>query len=315
MPLSKARKAEYIERLMGLFESYDRLLMVNVDNVGSKQMATIRRATRGNCEIIMGKNTMMRLVLKKFIEKNPGHPFEQLNPLIKGNVGFVFTKADLVETRDTLVSNVVPAPAKAGALAPVDVFVPKGPTGCGPDETKFFQALNIPTKISRGQVDIINDMKVVFKGEKVTSGAAAVLQKLGIMPFSYGLVVTHVYDSGSIFSVSILDITDEVLGSKILQAASTIAAISMEIGYPTLAALPHMISNAFQKIASIALEVGYEFPALSAALAAGAASASSGGGGGGGAEEAAPAEEEEKEEEIDMGGGAGLFGDDDDDDY
>lgn len=315
MPLSKARKAEYIERLNGLLESFDRLLVVNVDNVGSKQMANIRRATRGNCEIIMGKNTMMRLVLRKFVEANPGHPYEQLNALIKGNVGFVFTKGDLVETRNELVANVVPAPAKAGALAPVDVFVPKGPTGCGPDETKFFQALNIPTKISRGQVDIINDMKVVFKGEKVTSGAAAVLKKLNIMPFSYGLVVTHVYDNGSIFDVAILDITDEVLGQKVMVAASTIASISLMIGWPTLASLPHSISNAFQKIASIALEVDYSFPALDNALAAGAAAAASGGGGdGGSAEEAAPAEEE-KEEEIDMGGGAGLFGDDDDDDY
>ena len=58
MPLSKARKVEYMERLTALFNEYDRLFIVTVDNVGSKQMANIRAALRGKAEIIMGKNTM-----------------------------------------------------------------------------------------------------------------------------------------------------------------------------------------------------------------------------------------------------------------
>lgn len=45
-----------------------------------------------------------------------------------GNVGFVFTNADLKETRDKILSNRVAAPARAGAVAPGDVFVPAGNT-------------------------------------------------------------------------------------------------------------------------------------------------------------------------------------------
>ena len=67
----------------------------------------------------------------------------------------MFTKDDLITVRDTILANKVAAPAKAGALAPVDVFVPKGNTGLGPEKTSFFQALAIPTKIARGTIEIL----------------------------------------------------------------------------------------------------------------------------------------------------------------
>jgi large subunit ribosomal protein LP0 len=47
---------------------------------------------------------------------------------IAGNVGFVFTNADLKASRDKILSNRVAAPARAGAVAPDDVFIPAGNT-------------------------------------------------------------------------------------------------------------------------------------------------------------------------------------------
>ena len=82
----------------------------------------------------------------------------RLIPHIKGNVGFVFTKEDLADVRDLILANKVAAPAKAGALAPIDVFVPKGNTGLGPEKTSFFQALAIPTKIAKGTIEILVSM-------------------------------------------------------------------------------------------------------------------------------------------------------------
>ncbi len=79
----------------------------------------------------------------------------RLLPHIKGNVGFVFTKEELTDVRDLILANKVAAPAKAGAIAPIDVFVPKGNTGLGPEKTSFFQALAIPTKIAKGTIEIL----------------------------------------------------------------------------------------------------------------------------------------------------------------
>ena len=49
----------------------------------------------------------------------------------------------------------VPAAAKAGAIAPISVTLPKQNTGLGPEKTSFFQALAIGTKITRGTIEIM----------------------------------------------------------------------------------------------------------------------------------------------------------------
>ena len=71
----------------------------------------------------------------------------------------MFTKEDLNEVREIIRSNKVAAPAKAGAIAPIDVKVAPINTidgqGLGPEKTSFFQALAIPTKITRGTIEIL----------------------------------------------------------------------------------------------------------------------------------------------------------------
>lgn len=81
-------------------------------------------------------------------------------PHIRGNVGFVFTKSDLGEIREKLLDNKVQAPARANAIAPCAVVIPAQNTGLGPEKTSFFQALSIPTKISKGTIEIIVSVKL-----------------------------------------------------------------------------------------------------------------------------------------------------------
>lgn len=256
MPLSKEKKAVYVERLKGLLLTYTKVFFVLVDNVGSQQMHETRLKMRGKAEILMGKNTLIRKIIKDFMEENPGHPIGMIDEKISGNVGLVFTNGDLGEIRDIILSNRVPAPARAGAIAPVDVVVPAGPTGCDPGQTSFFQVLQIPTKIQKGQIEITAAVELIKSGDKVGASEAALLTKLGIRPFSYGLIIESVYDNGSIFSAAVLSIDKQVITSRFSQALSAVAAISLQIGYPTQASVPHSIGNAFK--ACVAIVVGLE---------------------------------------------------------
>merc|ERR1711956_91629 len=129
----------------------------------------------------------------------------------KNNVGFVFTKEDLTEVRTMLLQNKVQAPARAGALAPLDVKVPAQGTTLGPEKTSFFQALSIPTKITRGMIEITSNVPLLRTGVKVGPSEAALLNMLNIRPFEYGFDILNVYDSGSVFDPCILDITAEDL--------------------------------------------------------------------------------------------------------
>jgi len=66
-----------------------------------------------------------------------------------------------------LLSNRVPAPARVGAISPVNVIVPAGPTGCDPGQTSFFQVLQIATKITKGQIEITTPVELLKLGDKV----------------------------------------------------------------------------------------------------------------------------------------------------
>jgi len=302
-------KANYFTKLENLLEEYPKCFIVGADNVGSKQMQEIRIALRGKAVVLMGKNTMMRKAIRGYMEKNPD--LERLLPHIKMNVGFVFTKEELITVRDLLLANKKAAPAKAGAIAPVDVTIPAQNTGMGPEKTSFFQALQIPTKITKGTIEIIQDVPIIKVGDKVGASEATLLNMLKISPFTYGLLIQKVYENGSIFDPEILDITDDDIKDRFMAGVANVAAVCLSINYPTIASVPHSIVNGMKNLLAVAAvtditfkeaETLKEFLADPSKFAAAAPAA---------AAEAAPAAaaakepEPESEEDDDMG--FGLF--------
>jgi large subunit ribosomal protein LP0 len=312
------KKIAYDKKLCSLLDEYTKVLIAVADNVGSTQLQEIRKGLRGDSIVLMGKNTLIRRCIKVHAEKTGNKDYLELSNLLVGNVGLIFTKGDLKEVREEVAKYKVGAPARVGLVAPVDVVVPPGNTGLDPSQTSFFQVLNIPTKINKGTVEIITPVELIKKGDKVGSSESALLAKLGIRPFSYGLQICNVYDSGSVFSPEVLDLTEEDLMDKFASGVSMVASLSLAISYPTMAAAPHMFLNAYKNVLAVAVETDYSYPHADKikeylkdpskfAVAAAAAPAASGG-----AAAAAPKEEEKKdepEEESDGEMGFSLFDD------
>lgn len=321
------KKFSYFTRVQSYLADYKSCFLVHYDHVGSKQIAEIRIALRGakgaadRGVMLCGKNTMIRKAFRLFLEANPGSTWENLMPKIVGNLALIFTNEDLGDIAQLIRENKKEAPARAGTFAPTTVIIPAGPTGADPGATAFFQALQIPTKIQKGQIEITNEVTLVKAGEKVTASHAALLQRLSIRPFFYGLIIHWVYDNGSVFGPEVLELNDSIIIGKFLEGVRNIAALGLKIGYPTLASIPHSLGNALKMLVSIVVNDGitYRFPkaepylaylADPSAFAAASGGAAKGSPSKGGAAAAAPVEEE-KEEEVDAGVG-GLFGDDDD---
>jgi large subunit ribosomal protein LP0 len=257
--MSKAgKKQEYFEKLKSYLEEFNSIFIVNVDNVGSNQMHEVRKALRGEAKILMGKNTMVRRAIRILQVENPD--YEKLMPSVRGNIGFVFTNLDLKTIRDKVLTNRVKAPAKAGAMAPIDVYIPAGNTGMEPGKTSFFQALGVPTKIARGTIEIINDVHLIKKDFRVGASEAALLNMLNISPFTYGLTVVQVYDQGTVFHPTVLDIEEDSLIAHFVTGIKNIAAISLQIGYPTVASVPHSIINSYKNLLAVSVATEYTFP-------------------------------------------------------
>jgi len=308
MSLRKKRKMVYWAKLEKAFQEYKNILIISVDFVGSKQMQDVRLAIRGKGEIIMGKNTIIRKVIRDNSDKNPS--LLNLLPMIKGNMGFIFSNGDLAAMRKQVMEFKMPAAAKAGVLAPVNVVIPPGPTGLDPGQTSFFQTLNVATKIVKGTIEITGEVRLCFKGEKVTASAVALLSKLGMKPFEYGIKVNTIYENGDVYDAAVLDLNQDDLVTKFAGAVARVAAISYEIGEINATTVPHGIGKAFNALVAIAMGTDYEFEELKevkAAIAAGPATGAGGAAAGGAAAAAAAPEPEEEEEEAPA---MDMFGDD-----
>jgi large subunit ribosomal protein LP0 len=304
-----AWKANYFEKLENAIRNNSKFLLVNADNVSSLQFAQIRASLRGKATVVMGKNTMMKKCIRGLINEFPD--YEKVLPLLVANVGFVFTNEDLKSIRDLVLENKVAAPARQGAISPVNVVVPAQNTGQGPEKTSFFQALSIQTKIARGTIEIVADVNLLKPGDKVGASEAALLNMLKISPFTYGLKVEQCFDEGSVFEPAVLDISEDDIRARFMSGVNNIAAVSLNIGYPTIASAPHSIANGLKKLIAVACATEITFPAAEkskafladpSAFVVEAAPAAAA------AEAKVEEKKEESEEESDSDMGFDLFG-------
>jgi len=254
----KEKKAEYFDKLYKLLQNYGRILIVLCDNIGSAHMQKIRRELRGQAVLLMGKNTMIRKVIRNHIDEHP--EWESLLSWITGNIGLVFTNdPDIKKIRDICLATKVPAAAKAGIKAPSDVIIPKGITTLEPTKTSFLQALNIASKINKGTIEILQDVSLIKKGDKVGSSESTLLQMLDIRPFQYGLQMIAVYEEGSTADASTMEMTDDVILSKFSVGIANLASVAMAIHFPTVASFPHIVMSGFKNLLSISLGTEYSF--------------------------------------------------------
>lgn len=317
----RVRKEKYKVKFEKLIDEYKNVLVVGVDNVGSLQMQKVRIALRGKAVLMMGKNTLMRMIIREKLAANP--KLESLLQFVRGNMGLIFTNDDLSKVRKIVTEYKVPAGAKAGTFAPTDVFVPPGPTGLDPGQTGFFQALNISTKIVKGSIEIVAQVHLIKKGDKITSSAVALLSKLDIKPFFYGIVALSVYENGSVYPAEVLDITQEDLCAKFMNGVDKLRALSLAVHWPSELTLSFSIASGFRKLLALSLATSYTFKeseaflkaaataaAAPAAAPAAEAKADAGKGKADDKKEKAKekAKEEPKEEEDDGDMGLGLFG-------
>jgi|SRR5579862_7541000 len=179
-----------------------------------------------------------------------------------------------------------------------------------PGKTSFFQALGVPTKIARGTIEIVSDLKLVEAGNKVGASEATLLNMLNISPFTYGMRIVQVYDQGQCFPPDVLDIEESQLLNAFASAVKTIATISLALDYPTLPSVIHSVVNGYKKVLAVAIETDYTWPEIEElkdrianpdAYASAAPVAAADSGETTGAAETKAEEEEEKEESEDEG--------------
>lgn len=322
MPVSD-EKAEYAVKLNKLLDTYKRVMFCTLDNVRSQQLHDVRRGLRGKAVLLMGKKTMQKKIISLRAE---GPKATALDANLKktlvdeehlsGNLAMLFTNASVADVEEVMKKYRVQAPARVGAISPVEVIIPAGNTGLEPTQTSFFQALNIGTKIAKGTVEIVADKKVLSVGDKVDSSTAALLQKLKISPFFYCVEVVSMWEGGVLFDKEDLNVTDASIEAAVLSGIQNLTALSLGSGVLTELSFSHVVVDGFKNLLAASVESDFVFTEFDAAttrknikegkVAAAAAPAKAAPAAAAPAKAAAAAAPAKEEEEEDFGMG-GLF--------
>merc|ERR1711957_421281 len=128
--------------------------------------------------------------------------------------------------------------------------------------------------MGKSQVEIVNAVKVIVEGEKITPGQAALLDKLKIRPFYYKMEILNILDHGEVYPAKVLSITHDSILESFGKHAQNVAAVSLAAGIANQASVHHMMLNAFKHLACASMASGFGFKEadrIAAAAAAGPA--------------------------------------------
>jgi|Transcript_67679 large subunit ribosomal protein LP0 len=249
------KKTLYFERFDHLFSHYSRIVLVNIENITSNQFKKCRKALGKNSILILGKNKIIKKVLKEHIKKKP--ELVELFPYLSGNIGFIFTTLEATKIKEILLKNRLPSPAKAGQLSPSDVVIPAGITSITPDGTSFFQALNIQTKISKGLIEIQTPVKIITKDQLIGNSEVILLQKLNIIPFSHCLEIKLIYENNFCINPKVLDISMIEIENILLDKKMELKLLESFFLYPNSIKIENQIKKSMIDLVHLAQKLGF----------------------------------------------------------
>lgn len=173
-------------------------------------------------------------------------------------------------------------------------------------QIEYFQALKIPTKVIKNQLEIVTSTKILVVGAKISLSEINLMKKFNIKPYKHLVQIRQIYLNGKLYDSGILKITNDYMKTVLEKCVRNVAAFSIVTGVTNRASAPHIIQSAFKNILGLSLASGVEIPQTKLLTAAAAAPA---------VQKEEPKEKAKKEEkkpepepEEDAGGFGDLFG-------
>nr|QNO52535.1 50S ribosomal protein L10 [Methanosarcinales archaeon ANME-1 ERB6] len=233
--------------------------VAKIRGLGSKQLQRIRKEFRDTdkARLRVSKNSLISISMKE-----SGMAMADLADFVDDQTALVFTDLDAFDLYKVMEEGKIPAPIKAGAVAPHDIVVEQGQTSLKPGPiVGELQNLGIPAGISGGKVEIKQRKVAVKEGEKVSAPLAEMLSKLEIYPVTEGLDLRAVYDAESetVFTHDVLHIDPSKYFADIKEGIMSALALSTHIKYeyPTSYTIGDLINEASIKSQALALDIAY----------------------------------------------------------
>jgi len=239
------KKREIVDNLKTQLLAYPIIGLVKIDNIGARIVQQMRKELRTEATIIMAKNSLMKIAVSEVKKEIKG--IENLLDYIVGSCAFLLTKTNPYRLASFMDKNKVPAPAKAGQIAPNDVIIRPMNTGIPPGPViAELQSLGLKTKIEGGQIRIVEEAIVTKEGDRVNRTVALLLRRLNIDPFEAGLSFVVAFENGVILPGDALIIDFDYYEQNLRWAYNSALNLAVNAGIVTKQSIALIIANANQ---------------------------------------------------------------------
>jgi large subunit ribosomal protein L10 len=250
-------KKEIFQKLEELIEKYPVVAIADLQKVRSSQIQEIRKKLRGQAEVLVAKNTILKKAASAMGEKKP-----HINDFAEGVAGsslLLFTGMNPFALILFLNKNKVRVPAKAGDTATSEIIIPAGNTGLQPGPViSEFGEVKVTTRIEGGSIWVARDTVVASIGDTISAKLASLLSKLGMKPMEAGLSIVRAFDGGTVLNPDDLVFDIESYKSDLAEACRDAIALSVETEYVLPETAPMIIGSAYREALYLANEA--EFP-------------------------------------------------------
>ncbi len=230
--------------------------VIDVHGVPAPAFQTMRTSLRGKADIVMTKNTLLKIALDEAAKQRKG--LERLKDIVNGQCAVVTSDLNPFKLFKQLDATKTKMPARGGETSPDDIEIKAGETPFKPGPVVGeLQKAGLPAAIEQGKVVIKKDKVVVKKGDKIPRDVALVLSKLEIYPLTVGLDLAAAYEDGTVYKKDILAVDDVAILGQVRQAASGALNLSVFISFPTKQSIRPMLSNAHLKALNLAVNSGF----------------------------------------------------------
>ncbi|MCZ7397277.1 MAG: 50S ribosomal protein L10 [Candidatus Methanoperedens sp.] len=249
-------KKDEIEVIKKLMTSYSAVGIVGVHGIPSNQLQVMRKNLRGKADIKMCRNSLLFRALD-----TSSDDIKKLGKYVEDQTALLFTNENPFKLHKLLEKGKTPSPIKAGAIAPKDIIVQKGPTSFPPGPiVGELSGSGIPAGIEGGKVVIRETKTVAKKGDVVDAKLASILARLDIFPIELGLDLRAVYENGMLYESRLLAVDETKYMSDLTLAVQRAFNLSINSAYPAKATISALLTKAASQSRNLAINAEIIIP-------------------------------------------------------
>lgn len=246
-------KQEVVSELLEMFERYPVVGALNIADLPAAQFQQMRQKLRGQAEIVVSKNTLLKISLEQASERKD-QKLRELSNFLQGQSALIFTQINPFKLSKILRDSKINAPARPGSISPRDIIIPAGETDFAPGAVVGeLQRVGMKARIQAGKVVILEDHQIVKAGEVISKEVADALAKFGIHPLELGLKLWAAYEAGVVFSGEVLEIDEKKVIGQLQEASVSALNLAINVNYPTSATISIILVKASAAARNLAL--------------------------------------------------------------